>query len=692
MAALGAAGRASATWAAGYAVQSAADAARGPLARESTYTGNRFGPTMVPDLAELTRLLWSGRIGDSDMVGLLDKMAVGWQPGKPGDGPRQQAWANSIELTRPMWDLGLYHRLWLRGQLGDEEMLGALARQGFTTQQGTKSYRDNSRNVELFINQGDWPSASESLLLYWSGQLGENALEEVRRLLRAAGYTDSSVQDQLLQLGLPYTPTEAMALLNRGIIDEERADRILSWAGLHDQAARDEVKNLRWEIPGPSDLVRFAVRHVFEPDLVKKFGFNDEINPDFLSWHEKQGFGQKFDIHHPQLGDWKDATWAQAHWWAHWVWPSPDMAFRMFQRFRPPEPGDAGPRDPSGLVFTKEDLNYLLRGNDYPPHWRPYLAELSLRPLDVRSVRWGRQFGVFDQDEGRRRYQDMGYSQDNAVLLSEIDGRRFADRDNAWIRSEEQAIKKRAHKCTMDAYDAGIIDQQTARDHMAGLGMGEALQQMEIGVHDLCWQTSTAKAAIREVRSQFLRGWLTALEANDRLGQLGIVPEAVDQYVALWQIQLTPRRQRLSTAHIIKELEGGFISTPDAVGFLTNLGWAQPELTILLADAGRAVAQAIAKQAAAAEKARGSRAKEIAAGAKAVKAAYDTMLAELRRVEPITMLVTLATKGLISREELIARLTDHGIPARAQGYYLEKAYGNKEGQPNGQGATAGEPG
>lgn len=675
-----------------YGVQSAMDAARGPLAREETYTGNYFGPTMMPEIEDITRLLWTGRVGSGDIQSLLRHQAVRWSPGSNGDGLRQRAWANQIELSRPMHGLEFYHQQWLRGKLTDTEMLGALARNGFTSVQGGNKYRDNTRNVQLYLNQSEWVSAAEALLLYWSGQLGDNALEEIRRLLRAAGYTDTAIQDQLLLIGLPYTPTEAMVLLNRGIIDEDRADRILSWAGLHDEQTRTEVKNLRYEIPGPSDLVRFAVRHVFEPQLVKDFGFNDEISDDFIEWHAKQGLGQPFDIKHKTLGTWENATWAQAHWWAHWVWPSPDMAFRMFQRFRPAEPGDASPRDPSGLVFTKEDLNYLLRGNDYPPHWRPYLAELSMRPLDVRSVRWGRQFEVFDQDEGRRRYQDMGYSQENSILLSEIDTRRFADRDNTWIRSAEQAAKKQALKCTLDAYDVGIIDAQEAETNLDSLGIPATLIAAEIGVRDLCRNTATAKQAIREVRSLYLRGWLTLDDARQRLGQLSIVAGMVEQYTQLWQIQLTPRRQRLSTQHVLKELEGGFITTADAIGFLRNLGWTDPELTILLADAGRAVAQAIAKQAATAEKSRAARAKEIASGVKAVRAEYDKMLAELRRVEPITMLVALATKGLIDRDEFIARLTDHGIPPRSQSYYLEKAYGNKEGQPNGTGATAGQPG
>lgn len=354
---------------------SVAESLAGPLlamiTRETTAFFNTVGRAAVPPPHELVNLWWCGQLHADTARRLMNMNGVAWTPdaGGPGNRERDAAWWNIFDLKRPQWGLDSYLRWWRLGMISEGVLDDALSRAGFNNDTDVQ-YGSNVRNVKLFKQDFLPPPLQDIILMYW-----------------------------------------------RGIVNEEWFRKYLTMHGFWKPGQQDDYLELTKNIPGPSDLVRFAVRHVFEPDIVKELGFNDEISKDFLDWHEKQGFGWKFDIKHEKFGEWKDATWAQAFWWAHWVWPAPTQLYEFYQRARP-LPDDPTKSRLAGLPpFTFDKLKLGLRGNDYPPAFRDYLAAISFRPPTRYDAQYAYQQQQIDFAELKERLRDVGYNEGDAGLI-----------------------------------------------------------------------------------------------------------------------------------------------------------------------------------------------------------------------------------------------------------------------------------
>src|SRR5262249_41757924 len=245
------------------------------------------------------------------------------------------------------------------------------------------------------------------------------------------------------------SPDESLRLLNRNAINTPTLDRMLRFNGMIDDDVQSVYKNLRFDIPGPSDLVRFSVRHVFEPDLIARFGFNDEFNEILDIWHHAHGqqydiftgpfknlvnnVGREFGTTADELAQryrtqgLPEPSWARAYWWSHWVWPSPTQSYMFLQQLRPGRHAQRFPEETEHPQFTATDLNFLLRGNDYPPQFRKYLRAISYRVPGLRQIRQLRTQDVIDDVEEREMWKDLGYNPRDAAKLEAMDAKMVKD-------------------------------------------------------------------------------------------------------------------------------------------------------------------------------------------------------------------------------------------------------------------------
>src|SRR5262249_41576230 len=120
---------------------------------------------------------------------------------------------------------------------------------------------------------------------------------------------------------------DALQMWRREFITSDKLKQIFQWQGFRtDQDVIDYV-NVTEEIPGPSDLVRFMVRDVADPNVVSKYQLNLEFDQKFQGdvkrWAEWQGLADNV---------------MEYNWYAHWIWPSPNQLYEMLFRLRPDSP------------------------------------------------------------------------------------------------------------------------------------------------------------------------------------------------------------------------------------------------------------------------------------------------------------------------------------------------------------------
>lgn len=139
-------------------------------------------------------------------------------------------------------------------------------------------------------------------------------------------------------------------------------------------------------IAGSSDLVRFALREVWDPtrrpELVK-----EDAPGDYYLYMQQQGFT-------PER--------ARDFWAAHWDLPSVSQLNEMLHRG----------------VIDEADWDRFIKYNDYDPEVRPWLKEISFTPYTRVDARRMWDMGILDDGELKQSYKDIGYDDEHADKMT----------------------------------------------------------------------------------------------------------------------------------------------------------------------------------------------------------------------------------------------------------------------------------
>lgn len=668
----------------------------GSYDRDMGYASNRDGPRSTPPPDSILRSFWSGRMGNpnsqnarDELLKSLSEHGIATSAGITEHLTRRgRAWDNHISLSRPLLPLDFYIKAYRFGQVGPVEN-GAIVTIGELTDRMKREGIYDVFQQNLLQSLPDSLSMQEIFALWASGIIGE---DEVKRLMRYNGQVDDKQLAYLMSLYEVPNLAEALTLRNREVIDDAELVSYLGRMGFRRREEKERLAGLRFEIPGPSDLVRFAVRHVFEPSVAEHYGFNQEISNDFVEWHKKQGFGQQFDITDPFNGQQYSMNWAQAHWLAHWVWPSPTQAYTMLHRLRATGGVNGGPRDASGLVFTQDDLNKLLRGNDYPPYWRPYLGNISYRMLEVDTVKRCWQVGLFDDKEAVERYQDVGYTKDNAQVLLDMN-----KQEVTWQRVQKSISRIRFK--TLAAYKAGIISRQTAGVQLYGLALpnlsawkaytelplanqqqiasDDKITQGVLDTIDTDLELSLANKAIAAIHKAYLRLDIDDNSALQALLNIGVFQQRAQEYISSWKWEMYGRGKSLSVGQLVKSFVRGVITQTVFVLRLMKLGYSQPDALALLALASQDQQLYLARLQEQSAKSLARQQKAILDQQKALQKQLKDAAHRLAKSASPAKLLKWYKKGYIPQSEFDLRLAVLGILPEDIHHYEQEASSGK---------------
>jgi hypothetical protein len=162
---------------------------------------------------------------------------------------------------------------------------------------------------------------------------------------------------------------------------------------LRESALKDkfipDIMELRYQLLGASDYIRFAVRDVFDAVTRRKLTLDQDFPPGLAPKLVALGYSDT---------DAKDA------WAAHWELPSPTQVYEMLHRGKLP-PG-----------VTVEDY---LKSADYAPIWRQSLVDISYNPITrTDAKRIYKLRGDFDALVAN--FRANGYNEEDAKALAEF--------------------------------------------------------------------------------------------------------------------------------------------------------------------------------------------------------------------------------------------------------------------------------
>lgn len=519
-------------------------------------------------------------------------------------------------------------------------------------------------------------------------------VDEQKRYDLAKGYDEEVTPHLAVLMNRVAMPTvgDLLDALNRNIVTEEFVDYCLIRQTYINGAVRNTIKSLRHYIPGVSDIIRMAVREAFNEEQVRLLGLDEEYdqNPDYVFWAARQGLGE---VSLPDgRGGQRSYDFAKGYWRAHWHLPAPGQAYDMLHRLRP----DRVQRYKVGNVvpqpFGIDELNSLLKANDYAPKWRIPLAAIAYRIPGRIDIRRMLKFGVIEKEDAVSMFMDLGYVQEDAEALAELEERQLQrTRESAIVTLTKSIIKK--------GLLYGAINENQARDYLRDYGLPLEQQFRTVAHMKAEMAVERVERSVRAVRSKYISGAVNTENALQQLRVIGVSNERGSELVDEWRWAIEGGRKQISAEKALEFYKKGLLDESNLASRLINLGYSDTNVRLLISNAKLEIAEALSKATAKREAQEAKARKETQRLIKQAQSeeqqrrekaqkALERQIREMerQRKEAQTALAKHGSpaqlakwvkKCLISREEALARLQVLGWPTEDAGRLLAQEEGSQ---------------
>ena len=291
--------------------------------------------------------------------------------------------------------------------------------------------------------------------------------------------------------------TQMTEMLFRGEISSEQYTRGLraldyapTWRGPLEAIAR--------RIPTITDMIRFAVREVYNPTLRKALGLDAEYPAAFTAQAALHGMSEQY---------------AREYWAAHWRLPSARQLYVMLWR---------------GLINAGE-LDQGLKALDYPPLWRDRLASIAhIVPGRIDLKRMLRH-GIRTAEQVEQGYIRLGYTPADAADMARIALAELPDGgpEQQWAPRARSRLFTVAHNEYVDF----SIDAAQAREVFTLLGAGAAEGDTVLRLWDKERQLQRLELTPAQIKKAYTKGRYELATAITELEERGMTAEDADVFL-----------------------------------------------------------------------------------------------------------------------------------------------------------------
>ncbi len=386
--------------------------------------------------------------------------------------------------------------------------------------------------------------------------------------------------------GRNYFPSidECNMLLNRGLLSPTLHDYLVNKSTGQIQTMTDIWKQARFEIPGPSDLVRFAVREAYNPELITLFAYNKEVPTEVLPWMEKQGYGGPTNITipaggtdgngNPRLGQ---ATWLDLYWWSHWELPSLTQGYDMLHKLYPSSPYGPSPLIVEGNSFTGVDLEKLQKAQDIPDYWRKKLQSISYNPIDKSDAEFMFKNGIMSERDFYHNCRQKGQSNEDALFL--VEQAKLRKKRDLGIDPGKEGL---AYVCKN--YKLGIIPDDEAVRMLQKIGFdaddtGAFLAKCKLEI-----KAESAQQLIHHIEIAYYHGLYSDEQVETELLRHHLNPAVIQYWLAIWKYKKAVKYKLISARQNLTAYKNGVLTEDQLLSRLFNLGYDGNSVRIMIAN------------------------------------------------------------------------------------------------------------
>jgi hypothetical protein len=404
-----------------------------------------------------------------------------------------------------------------------EQLIGGLST-GLGLANGAQGFAPPVNNAVSgflnFLSPNTRPDVQMLLTMFHRSQINE---QEFYKWMRFNGYDENTAFMIHIMSLSHYSLNDYATLYRRGVIDLDRYINRTQLLGI-DEEDREKFLKLSEYFPSPSDLVTFAVREVYSPEEIEKYGHDKEIPDQFIKECFKAGLPEDQ---------------AKNYWKSHWNYPSIGEVMEMLHRRA---------TKPDGKVFGSEDFATFLKVADYSPYWRNMLEQISYIPLTRVDVRRMYSLGIIDREKVKDNFLDLGYNQENAELMTTF---------TTVYDNPDTADLTRPTLTT--AYINSEITLDELVDYMGQIGY--LPKMLNFWVKDAQYKKTKAQIQLRvdSLFEQFLAGGTALDDLRNELHRMNLQIDQVDILINEALIKKQSKRKIPGVETIIGWLEKGVI-------------------------------------------------------------------------------------------------------------------------------------
>lgn len=379
---------------------------------------------------------------------------------------------------------------------------------------------------EVLALRFNLPSAAELAAMAVQGVV---SVADAREAAAAVG-ASAETFDRLYRLaGEPPGAQQLLELWNRGAIGEDDVDRGLRQSRLKPEWI-DAAKALKSVLVPVSDLVRMAVREVFDPEQRRTLDLDADFPEALLPEARKLGLGEAE---------------ARNYWAAHWNLPSYEQLANMMFR------GE----------LTPAQFDAALKAADYAPTWRGKLATIA------RAIPTLSDFVRFAQREvyspGQRAALDL--DADFPAIFTEkaaLHGLAEADARDYWAAHWKLPSATQGYRMLW-------------RDEIDEDGLDGLLKALDYAP---TWRDKLANIARPtlgriDLRRAFSNGLIDEAALRRGYGRLGFAGEALETQIALAKIKPATTAREATAADeatlylASRQTRAGYVAQLVALGY-----------------------------------------------------------------------------------------------------------------------------
>lgn len=328
------------------------------------------------------------------------------------------------------------------------------------------------------------------------------------------------------------------ALINRGKLSKGQAANWLEREGFIEGTA-EEMVNLREIVAPPQDLIRFAVREAYSPEIARQFGQYEDFPAQAMGDASKVGVSREL---------------MEKYWAAHWALPSAQQGFEMFHR---------------GII-SESILKLLLRALDVMPFWRDKLIQMAYSPLRLVDIRRFYRDGVMTKEQVHDAYLSRGYSPENAELSTR------------WTIQQKMNTERDLTKAEIvSLYESQLLSRKKAHALVKDLGYDNSEADFILALPEARRERSRVTAGVRRVLTRYAARKIDRVRAATTLDRLEIPADERDELLQLAELEREITAPDLSVSQFQGLLRRGAVTAERFTTEMRNRGYTDEEINWL---------------------------------------------------------------------------------------------------------------